>query len=545
MLMFNNSFKIVHEFRKDRKISEAYLNAYANQSAYKNGLATPEYVKYMTKSLINRGILCENSELIDKIYKSSFEELFNEDFKTLFLHATTRDISDVYKGVVSVKNLNSIGIYDLFSSLFGAIPAKYFPNFQLGDIDLEKIKLTEENVSQEDIKNIIISRPDYVSPKPTYRNLTQEEYNAGPQKGITYYENLDTDNDTFLVISSFGSITDVKLSFKETEVYVDDELGDKVLLSESEHKAGPQEGITYYAKILVNDEPEYVPITEFDQEIISTKLVFLQNIDEVFVQETVELEYKLEDLTIEESDLLRSKLLGPYIDKYFEYYVKQSLIQIKEMFGKYSIWELTSAVNFEADRYQTSVYQILYSNILNFLAYMVYCVNVSDIVDAESCEILRILNKHIEEVLSKNKTIADMVPVETYVNDVIMKNIPEEYHKYAFHRLKLMDPVCDNTDFDKTVTIQQATMTFSENFIEYRQMLDITDLSEVSNETAFWLTMIGIVLFVQTVYMSAYYSQYKTPITVSVETLMKRFTPRYDQIISPEALDKFIDLSKI
>ena len=215
------------------------------------------------------------------------------------------------------------------------------------------------------------------------------------------------------------------------------------------------------------------------------------------------------------------------------------------MFGKYSIWELTSAVNFEADRYQTSVYQVLYSNILNFLAYMVYCVNVSDIVDIESCEILRILNKHITDVLSKNKTVADMVPVETYVNEVIMKNIPEEYHKYAFHRLKLMDPVCDNSDFDKTVTIQQATMTFSENLIEYRQMLDITDLSEVSNETAFWLVMIGIVLFVQTVYMSAYYSQYKTPITVSVETLMKRFTPRYNQIISFEALDKFIDLSKI
>lgn len=486
MLMFNNSFKIVHEFRKDRKISEAYLNAYANQSAYKNGLATPEYVKYMTKSLINRGILCENSELIDKIYKSSFEDLFNADFKTLFLHSTTRDISDVYKDVVSVKNLNSIGIYDLFSSLFGAIPAKYFPNFQLGDIDLEKIKLTEENVSQEDIKNIIISRPDYVPTEPTYRNLTQEEY-----------------------------------------------------------LEGPQEGITYYVKTLVNDEPEYVPITEFDQEIISTKQAFLQNANEVFVQEIVEPEYKLEDLTAEESDLLRGKLLGPYIDKYFEYYVKQPLIQIKEMFSKYSIWELSSSVNFEADRYQTSVYQILYSNILNFLAYMVYCVNVSDIIDIESCEILRILNKHIDEVLSKNKTVADMVPVETYVNNVIMKNIPEEYHKYAFHRLKLMDPVCDNEDFDKTVTIQQAAMTFSENLIEYRQMLDITDLSEVSNETAFWLTMISIVLFIQTVYMSAYYSQYKTPITISVETLMKRFTPRYDQIISPEALDKFIDLSKI
>jgi hypothetical protein len=543
--MFNNSFKIIHEFRKDRKISEAYLSTYANQSAYKNGLATPEYVKYMTKSLINRGILCENSELIDKIYKSSFEDLFNADFKTLFLHSTTRDISDVYKDVVSVKNLNSIGIYDLFSSLFGAIPAKYFPNFQLGDIDLEKIKLTEENVSQEDIKNIIISRPDYEPPEPTYRNLTQEEYEVGPQEGIVYYENLDDDNDTFLVISSFGTATDVKLSFKETEVYIDDEFGGKVLLGETEYEAGPQGGITYYSKITVNDETEYIPITEFDQEIVSTKQVFLQNIDEVFVKETNELQYTLDDLTEEERDSLRGKLIGPYIDKFFEYYVKQSLIQIKEMFGKYSIWELTSSVNFEADRYQTSVYQILYSNILNFLAYMVYCVNVSDIIDIESCEILRILNKHIEEVLSNNKTVADMIPVETYVNDVIMKNIPEEYHKYAFHRLKLMDPVCDNSDFDKTVTIQQATMTFSENLIEYRQMLDITDLSEVSNETAFWLTMIGIVLFIQTVYMSAYYSQYKTPITLSVETLMKRFTPRYDQIISPEALDKFIDLSKI
>lgn len=543
--MFNNSFKIIHEFRKDRKLSEAYLNAYSNQSAYKNGLSTPEYIKYMTKSLINRGILCENSEFIDKIYKSSFEDLFNADFKTLFLHSTTRDISDVYKDVVSVKNLNSIGIYDLFSSLFGAIPAKYFPNFQLGDIDLEKIKLTEENVSQEDIKNIIISRPDYVPTEPTYRNLTQEEYLEGPQEGITYYESLDADNNTFLVISTFATINNVKLSFKEEQVYVDDELGDKVLLGEMEYEAGPQEGITYYTKTLVNDEPEYVPITEFDQEIISTKQTFLQNVNEVFVQEIVEPEYKLEDLTVEESDLLRCKLLGPYIDKHFEYYVKQPLIQIKEMFGKYSIWELSSSVNFEADRYQTSVYQILYSNILNFLAYMVYCVNVSDIIDIESCEILRILNKHIDEVLSKNKTVVDMVPVETYVNNVIMKNIPEEYHKYAFHRLKLMDPICDNEDFDKTVTIQQATMTFSENLIEYRQMLDITDLSEVSNETAFWLTMIGIVLFIQTVYMSAYYSQYKTPITISVETLMKRFTPRYDQIISPEALDKFIDLSKI
>ena len=69
--MFINDITVINEFRKDRSMTESYLNAYSNQAALKNGKATPDYVAYMTKSLINRGILYSNSE----------EE--NEDFTKL------------------------------------------------------------------------------------------------------------------------------------------------------------------------------------------------------------------------------------------------------------------------------------------------------------------------------------------------------------------------------------------------------------------------------------------------------------------------------
>lgn len=546
--MFNNTFRIINEFRKDRKLSEAYINAYSNQSSYKNGTATPDYIKYMTKSLINRGILCTNSELIDKIYKSSFEELLNEDFKSLFLHNSTRDIEGVYTDVTSIKNLKSIGAYDLLSSLVGAIPAKFFPSFEMGDIDISKIELSENNVSQEEIRDIVTSRDDYVAPDPIYRLLTEEEYNAGPVDGenyFTYDQETDTYNDILeflpsddIITQYFGDPVDV--------IYVkhgDD--GEIVPITDEEYTAGPVDGCEYYK--MDDTGEDTVGFVEYTNIItdISHKISFYESLGEVYIISDSEPEYTLDMLTDEEKNTLRAKFIGPQLNKHFEYYVKQPLIQIKEMFGKYSIWEMTSSVNMESDKYQTAVYQILYSNILNFIAYMIYCVNMVDIIDIESCDILKMLNTHISKTLSGLKTVGDMIPVETYVNNVIFNNIPDEYQKYSFYRLKIMDPVCDNQDFERNVSIQEATMTFTENLINFRQMLDITDLATVSNETAFWLTMLATVLFIQTVYMSSYYSQYKSPITMSVKTLMKRFTPSYDKLISLEVLDKFIDLTEI
>ena len=487
--MFINEVTVINDLRKDRKLSETYLNAYSNQSALKNGKATPDYVAYMTKSLINRGILYSNSEAIDKLYKATFEEMFNTDFKNLFLYASDRNISGIYDDIVSVKNMNAVGIYDLLSSLIGAIPAKYYPTFELGPIDISKVDLTTKDIPLEKIKEIISSRDDYEAPEViiNYNLLDQATRSLGPQEGITYYK-LDNETNEYIELTEFGMADDGFTQYFMVE--------------------------NVYTKEIINPEDSYT----------------------------------LDDLTDKEKDSIRSEFIGREIDKLFYIYSRRILIEIKELFSKYSIWEISSSVNFEADRYQTSVYQKIYCDMLNFVALIVYTVNISDILTEEFCDTKKFINDHVKNVLSKQNTVSDMIPEEKFFNDVIIESmLPDDIKEYLFNRYTIKAPVEDNISdtFGNNITIQEATMTFTENLTKYRAMLDYCNLSTIDNSTVFILTLIGMNLFNQIVYMSSYYSRTKTPIVVNVETLMKRFTPSYDKIISLKALDKFIDLSKL
>lgn len=487
--MFINDITVINEFRKDRSMTESYLNAYSNQAALKNGKATPDYVAYMTKSLINRGILYSNSEAIDKLYKATFEEMFTTDFKNLFLYASDRDITGVYEDIVSVKNMNAVGVYDLISSMIGAIPAKYYPTFQLGDIDISSIDLTTKNISLEVIKEIISSREDYEAPEVTvnYNLLDPATRALGPQEGITYYK-LDEETNEYEEITEFASSDDNLFQyFMVQNVYVKE----------------------------VNDPTN---------------------------------NYTLDDLTDDEKDKLRAEYLGQYIDTLFFVYSRRVLVELKELFSKYSIWELTSSINFEADKYQTSVCQSIYCNMLNLITIMVYVVNLSDKITDEMSNVRKMINDHVKNVLSKQTKVSDMVSEGKFFSNTIVESLlPTDIKEHLFGRYKFISPVEDNVEdtFSNSITIQEATMSFTENLIKFRSMLDYCDLSSISNDLALIMNFIVMNLFNQSVYMSAYYSRTKTPLVVSVDTLMKRFTPSYDKIISLEALEKFVNLSEV
>ena len=185
---------------------------------------------------------------------------------------------------------------------------------------------------------------------------------------------------------------------------------------------------------------------------------------------------------------------------------------------------------------------------LNLITIMVYVVNLSDKITDEMSNVRKMINDHVKNVLSKQTKVSDMVSEGKFFSNTIVESLlPTDIKEHLFGRYKFISPVEDNVEdtFSNSITIQEATMSFTENLIKFRSMLDYCDLSSISNDLALIMNFIVMNLFNQSVYMSAYYSRTKTPLVVSVDTLMKRFTPSYDKIISLEALEKFVNLSEV
>lgn len=476
--MYVNELFVINKLNnKDRFVSESYVNEYNNQASLANKSASEDYKKYLTRSLIHRGFLFNNTETINNLYKASFDELFSKEFKNLFLYDLKRDISDVYKDIKNVKNMSGIGIYDLFASMFSTITAKYLPSIEPTDIDLSLIDLTKYDIEQNDILSLIQSREDYVEPEEqfTYRELTPEERESGVNNETEYY-----------------------IYDNQTEDYA-----------------------------LVNN------IEEFDENTI-------YYIKEPVIQEPIE--YTLDDLTDDEKTILKKRILIQTIDDEFICKVKDFLITVKEIFSRYDLYTMACSVNIESDKFDKAVVKILYVKLINVISILAYAVSASDLFEDYSESItMSIINSQIINCLSKSKTISDMMTTEPYFNSVLKNYFSNEFRNMLFHRIMIKSPISDSIEVGQTnVPIDKAYMVFTENLIVLRNILDHLNIVSADMSSLFGSFLMCVVMFVQTIYMSAYVSKYKVPIVKSVETIMRNLDLPIDSKMTSEELAKVI-----
>lgn len=479
--MYLNELTVINKLKdRDKFVAESYLNEFQNQASIANKSASEDYKKYLTRSLINRGYLFHNTDTLNNLYKASFDELFSKEFKNLFLYDLKRDISGVYQDIKNVKNMSGIGMYDLFASMFSTIPAKFLPSIELADIDLSQIDLNEHEITNEVLTSIIKLRPDYVEP------------------------------------------------------IVDDFVYTKI--SDDEKELGPFEEMDYFTLNQETGEYELVEnIQSFDSE---TDYYVKEIVDPIAV------EYKISDLTEDEQNILRKQILVNIIDNTFVSYLKDFLITVKEVYSKYDLYTITSAVNIEADKFDKSVVKLLYSKLLNVIAILAYTVSASDLFDEPAVSVtMKLINDQVKNCLSRSKTISDMVTTEPYFNSVLRYYFSNEFRNMLFHRIMIKSPISDSIDTGNVnVPIHQAYMVFTENLIVLRNILDHLNLVEADTSTLFGSFLMTVVMFMQTIYMSAYISNHKVPIVKSVETIMRDFGFSFDSKIKAEELLKFVPL---
>ena len=584
--MFLNSKTTIFARMEDRLKAEAYINEYQNQASLKNAPATEDYKRYMTKSLINRGFLFKNYEAIESLYKASLTELFSNEFKNIFLYDKNRDISGVYKDISNVKNMGPIGIYDYFSSIVTAIGAKYLPTFDSFELDLNEIKY-DYTVSEEEKREIIDSRTDKEDLPVLYRALRIDEIASGPDENIQYYIHPKTEtsyqyvpitNEEFYFGPQDGTdyyILEESQDGESNYVKVSDfEIGNNyVKLSDDEISSGIIEGKEYYT---YNSETNTFELCENLESFDSLKtyykveegFVFKNNVtyyvykevegteieDEYVLAENLlefdsnvnyfvkELDYDSIELTEDELNAIKQKLITKQIDDVISFYMRDIIVTIKEIFSKYSIYKIMNSVSVTDDSYIKSVIQLIYSKFLHVFASLAYAINISEHLTKDS-QIKNIVNKTMEYGISKVKTISDMMSSE-YINNSILENlIPIELQEKVFKHYKLYSPVADQIEYNQVnIPVTQTTCVMTENLINTRSLLENISVAETPFETLFTLVIYTYINFINILYYNAYISKTKVPVIKSVQELMKRFEPSYDKVISGDELKKFIKL---
>ena len=135
---------------KERALAEAYINEYSNSVLVDPSVASKEYRRYMTRSLIDRGFLYKNSKTIEFLRKAPLEALFNQKFREIFLYQKDRIIKDLYNEVSDIKRMGIVGNFDLLSSINTCITAKLLPLYEglaISDGDYSEI-LNEINLPE-------------------------------------------------------------------------------------------------------------------------------------------------------------------------------------------------------------------------------------------------------------------------------------------------------------------------------------------------------------------------------------------------------------
>lgn len=223
---------------KGRALAEAYINEYSNSFLVDPSVASEEYRRYMTRSLIDRGFLYKNSKTIEFLRKAPLEALFNQKFREIFLYQKDRIIKGLYNEVSDIKRMGIVGNFDLLSSINTCITAKLLPLYEglaISDGDYSEI-LNEINLPE--------TPPDIVENAPTTEEDSDISENYTTETSSS--EESETE-DTPHAILSEEELEEInkKIIIDQKIKHIVDRLNDEFFESLKFFLSG----ITYYLKV--------------------------------------------------------------------------------------------------------------------------------------------------------------------------------------------------------------------------------------------------------------------------------------------------------
>lgn len=112
--------------RRYMNYSEAYMNEFMNTNPVGHDHCF-DFRMYLTRTLINKGFIQVNSDIINRLFKEPIEKLFTEEFRNIFLYNVDRKLKEKYSQISDFKEMSVIGTYDLLSCMVTPITAKFFP----------------------------------------------------------------------------------------------------------------------------------------------------------------------------------------------------------------------------------------------------------------------------------------------------------------------------------------------------------------------------------------------------------------------------------
>ena len=333
---------------KGRALAEAYINEYSNSFLVDPSVASKEYRRYMTRSLIDRGFLYKNSKTIEFLRKAPLEALFNQKFREIFLYQKDRIIKDLYNEVSDIKRMGIVGNFDLLSSINTCITAKLLPLYEgLAISDGDYSEILNEIKLPETPPDIVENAPTTEEDSDISENDTTETSNSEES------ETEDTPHATLseeeLEEINKKIITDQKI------IYIVDRLNDEFFESLKFFLSG----VTYYLK--TNDFYEIFDAFRSDDKH-HNKIInnFYKQICEIFhyLYIAVDLEELINSYTTEEVKpvLYPLEIVKHFVEnnmsklnvvsdtmgikRYFTPKVLNSSMFSKEFLDKYSSYEL-------------------------------------------------------------------------------------------------------------------------------------------------------------------------------------------------------------
>lgn len=160
-------FSYIHGKAVD--MSRAYMFHLDNTPRYKD--STFDYRAYLTKSLSQDTTLDHSLFSLEFLYKNKIDSILNDAFKLNFLYDTNRSISGVYTDLEAVRNMNSIGIFDLSTCFYTTNYTKKLPF--TSTFNSEK---TKEYVFSDKFNNSKSLLDEVIDVKKLYSDMRSDEW---------------------------------------------------------------------------------------------------------------------------------------------------------------------------------------------------------------------------------------------------------------------------------------------------------------------------------------------------------------------------------
>ena len=305
-------------------------------------------------------------------------------------------------------------------------------------------------------------------------------------------------------------------------------------------------GETYvpYTGKSFNDYPEFytksVHVEEHDDYVNYTDLTAF-NPHIIYYHSALDVERTV--LTAAELATVKKTHTIEKLNAYHDVYIRDALATIKEIMAKHSLHVIISSVNLEADNYDRAIANTMYIKFLNVFAYFAFIINNSKNLD-DTCKGYKLVNDIINIGLKDAKSIADMFSTANYVSKIVLESLlPDSIKAAVFQHYDICSPVCDNVSCSPNLTQSFVTENMVENMIKLRNLLDNVDIATETDENLLVaLFIMAYNIFIQIFFYSAFNSRNKVQVVKAVSTLLKTFTPSFDQVITANELKGFIEL---